>query len=159
LVDKLLYQGVSVGVRVEPIRHVQLYSTFGHSDKSGDSRNTLNQMYGLTWTEIGHSGIRADLHYSKFASPYAQGDYKILTLSRSLGDRVQWSTQLGAQNLTSSWTANVGNSLFFDTSFDTSLTRHMFFQSGYTISRGSQLSYDQWYMSLGYKFDSIRPPR
>jgi hypothetical protein len=159
LVDKLLYQGVSVGVRVEPIRHVQLYSTFGHSDKSGDSRNTLNQMYGLTWTEIGHSGIRADLHYSKFASPYAQGDYKILTLSRSLGDRVQWSTQLGAQNLISSWTANVGNSLFFDTSFDTSLTRHMFFQSGYTISRGSQLSYDQWYMSLGYKFDSIRPPR
>jgi hypothetical protein len=159
LVDKLLYQGVSAGVRVEPIRHIQLYSTFGHADKSGDSRNTLNQMYGLTWTEIGHSGIRADLHYSKFASPYAAGDYKILTLSRPLGNRIQWSTQFGSQNLISSWTANTGNSLFFDTSFDTNLTRHTFFQSGYTVSRGSQLSYDQWYMSLGYKFDSIRPPR
>jgi hypothetical protein len=159
LVDKLLYQGVSVGVRVEPIRHIQLYSTFGHADKSGDKRTTLNQMYGLTWTEIGHTGIRADLHYSKFASPYAQGDYKILTLSRNLGDRIQWSTQFGAQNLISSWTANTGNSLFFDTSFDTNLTRHTFFQSGYTISRGSQLSYDQWYMSLGYRFDSIRPPK
>jgi hypothetical protein len=159
LVDKLLYQGVSVGVRVEPIRHIQLYSTFGHADKSGDSRTTLNQMYGLTWTEIGHSGIRADLHYSKFASPYAAGDYKILTLSRPLGNRIQWSTQFGQQNLISSWTTNTGNSLFFDTSFDTNLTRHTFFQSGYTISRGSQLSYDQWYMSLGYRFDSIRQPR
>jgi hypothetical protein len=159
LVDKLLYQGVSVGVRVEPIRHIQLYSTFGHADKSGDKRTTLNQMYGVTWTEIGHTGIRADLHYSKFASPYAQGDYKILTLSRNLGDRIQWSTQFGAQNLISSWTANTGNSLFFDTSFDTNLTRHTFFQSGYTISRGSQLNYDQWYMSLGYRFDSIRPPK
>jgi AMIN domain len=159
LVDKLLYQGVSAGVRVEPIRHIQLYSTLGHADKSGDKRTTLNQMYGVTWTEIGHTGFRADLHYSKFASPYAQGDYKILTLSRNLGDRIQWSTQFGAQNLISSWTANTGNSLFFDTSFDTNLTRHTFFQSGYTISRGTQLNYDQWYMSLGYRFDSIRSPK
>jgi len=157
LVDKLLYQGLSFGVRVEPIRHVQVYSTLGRSDKSGDSRKTVNQMYGITWTEIGHTGIRADLHYSKFASPYAQGDYKILTLSRHLGDRVQWDTQFGEQNLISSWTANTGRSLFFDTSFDTNLTRHTFFQTGYTISRGTQLSYDQWYMSLGYRFDSIRP--
>jgi len=157
LVDKLLYQGLSFGVRVEPIRHVQVYSTLGRSDKSGDSRKTVNQMYGITWTEIGHTGIRADLHYSKFASPYAQGDYKILTFSRHLGDRVQWDTQFGEQNLISSWTANTGRSLFFDTSFDTNLTRHTFFQTGYTISRGTQLSYDQWYMSLGYRFDSIRP--
>jgi hypothetical protein len=157
LVDKLLYQGLSFGVRVEPIRHIQLYSTLGHAEKSGDSRKTLNQMYGVTWTEIGHTGIRADLHYSKFASPYAAGDYKILTLSRNLGDRVQWDTQFGEQNLISSWTANTGRSLFFDTSFDTNLTRHTFFQTGYTISRGTQLSYDQWYMSLGYRFDSIRP--
>jgi hypothetical protein len=157
LVDKLLYQGVSAGVRIKPIRHFQVYSTFGHSDKSGDSRTTLNQMYGMTFTEIGHTGIRADLHYSKFASPYAQGDYKILTLSRNLMDRMQWSTQVGYQNLISSWTSNIGRSLFFDTSFDTNLTRHTYIQTGYTISRGTQLNYDQLYFSLGYRFDAIRP--
>jgi len=156
LVDKLLYQGLSFGVRVEPIRHFQVYSTLGRSDKSGDSRKTLNQMYGVTWTEIGHSGFRADMHYSKFDSPYAQGDYKILTISRNLMDRMQWSTQIGEQNLISSWTANVGRSLFFDTSFDTNLTRHTYVQTGYTISRGTQLNYDQLYFSLGYRFDAIR---
>jgi hypothetical protein len=116
-------------------------------------------MYGITWSEIGHTGIRADLHYSRFASPYAQGDYRILTLSRHLGDRMQWDTQIGQQNLISSWTANNGRSLFFDTSFDTNLTRHTFFQTGYTISRGAQLNYDQWYLSLGYRFDAIQRPR
>ena len=156
LVDKLLYQGLSFGVRVEPIRHIQVYSTLGRADKSGDSRKTLNQMYGVTWTEIGHSGFRVDMHYSKFDSPYAQGDYKILTISRNLMDRMQWSTQFGEQNLISSWTANIGRSLFFDTSFDTNLTRHMYVQTGYTISRGTQLNYDQLYFSLGYRFDSMR---
>src|SRR6266404_4476782 len=152
LVDKLLYRGLSLGVRVEPLKHISLYTTIGQSDKSGDSRRTLNQMYGITWSEIGHTGLRADFHYSRFASPYAQGDYRILTLSRHIGERMMWDTQIGQQNLISSWTAN-GRSLFFDTSFDTSLTSHTYFQTGYTISHGAQLNYDQWYLSLGYRFD------
>jgi len=155
LVDKLLYRGLSLGVRVEPLKHISLYTTIGQSDKSGDSRRTLNQMYGITWSEIGHTGLRADFHYSWFASPYAQGDYRILTLSRHIGERMMWDTQIGQQNLISSWTAN-GRSLFFDTSFDTSLTSHTYFQTGYTISHGAQLNYDQWYLSLGYRFDSAR---
>ena len=157
LVDKLLYRGLSLGVRVEPIKHVALYATIGQSDKSGDSRKTQNLGYGVTWSEIGHTGLRADVHYSRFASPYASGDYKILSLSRHLGDRMQWDTQFGAQTLWSTWTTNT-RSLFFDTSFDTNLTNHTYFQTGYTISRGGQLSYDQWYMSLGYRFDAARPP-
>lgn len=138
-----------------PIEHFAVYATIGQSDKSGDSRRTLNQMYGVTWSEIGHSGFRADLHYSRFASPYAQGDYRILSLSRHIGDRMLWDTQLGAQTLLSTWTAN-GRSLFFDTSFDTILTRHPYTQTGYTISHGAQLNYDQWYLSLGYRFDAPR---
>jgi hypothetical protein len=155
LVDKLLYRGLSVGVRVEPIEHIAIYATLGQSDKSGDSRHTQNVMYGLTWTEIGRTGFRADVHYSRFASPYAQGDYRILSVSRHVGNRVLWDTQLGAQTLLSSWTAN-SRSLFFDTSFDTNLTRRTYLQSGYTISRGAQLNYDQWYLSLGYRFDAAR---
>jgi hypothetical protein len=155
LVDKLLYRGLSLGVRVEPLKHIALYTTIGQSNKSGDSRRTLNQMYGITWSEIGHTGLRADFHYSRFASPYAQGDYRILSLSRHLGDRMMWDMQIGEQNLISTWTSN-GRSVFFDTSFDTNLTSHTYFQTGYTISHGAQLNYDQWYLSLGYRFDSAR---
>jgi len=32
-----------------------------------------------------------------------------------------------------------------------------FLQSGYTIERGAQLNYDQWYVSLGYRFDARGP--
>jgi hypothetical protein len=32
----------------------------------------------------------------------------------------------------------------------------MYVQTGYTISRGTQLNYDQLYFSLGYRFDSMR---
>jgi hypothetical protein len=155
LVDKLLYRGLNLGVRVEPINHIAVYASIGQSDKSGDSRRTQNLTYGFTWSEIGRSGFRADVHYSRFASPYAQGDYRILTLTRHLGDRMLWDTQLGAQTLFSSWTANT-RSMFFDTSFDTNLTGHTYFQTGYTISHGAQLNYDQWYVSLGYRFDAAR---
>jgi AMIN domain len=153
LVDKLLYQGVSFGVRVEPVRHFFLYTTLGQSSKTGDTHRTLNQMYGFTWDEIGRTGLRADFRYSKFASSFGQGDYKVLTLSRHLGDRMMWDAQFGAQNLVSSFTVN-NSSKFVDTSLDMNLTDHTFFQSGYTVVRGAQLNYNQWYTSVGYRFDS-----
>jgi len=156
LLDKLLYQGVNVGVRVEPVRHISVYTTLGQSEKTGDARRSLNQMYGITWNEIGRTGIRADAHYSKFDSLFAQGSYRVLSLSRHLGDRVLWDAQLGGQSLVSPFTAN-RQSLFFDTSLDTNLGSHCFLQSGYTVERGAQLNYDQWYVSLGYRFD-VRGP-
>ena len=156
LVDKLLYQGLNVGVRVEPVRHVFVYTTLGRSDSTGDTRRSLNQMYGLTWSEIGRTGIRADVHYSRFDSPFARGDYRVLSLSRHLGNRMVWDTQVGEQTLLSAFTVN-NRSLFFDTSLDTNLGSHSFIQSGYTIQRGAQLNYDQWYVSLGYRFD-VRGP-
>jgi hypothetical protein len=158
LLDKLLYEGVSVGVRVEPVRHFFVYTTLGQSEKTGDVRRSLNQMYGITWNEIGRSGLRADVHYSKFDSSFAQGSYRVLTLSRHLGDRILWDAQVGSQSLLSAFTAN-NQSLFFDTSFDTNLGSHTFLQSGYTIERGAQLNYDQWYLSLGYRFDVRGPGR
>ena len=80
LVDKLLYQGVNVGVRVEPVKHFAVYTGVGQSDKTGDERRSLNQMYGVTWSEIWRTGIRADVHYSKFDSSFARGNYKVLSL-------------------------------------------------------------------------------
>jgi hypothetical protein len=156
LVDKLLYQGVNVGVRVEPVRHFAVYTTLGQSDKTGDAQHSLNQMYGVTWSEIAHTGIRADLHYSKSDSSFARGDYRVLSLSRHLGDRMLWDAQLGSQTLLSAFTVN-NKSLFLDTSLDTNVTKHTFFQSGVTFAHGAQLNYDQWYVSLGYRFDVKGP--
>ena len=152
LVDKLLYQGISVGVRVEPVRHYWLYTTLGQSDKTGDTRRTLNQMYGFTVDEIGKTGMRADVRYSKFDSSFGRGDYALLTLSRHLGDRMMWDMQFGNQRLVSPFSANT-NSHFVDTSFDMNLWGKSFVQSGYTFVRGDQMNYNQWYISLGYRFD------
>ena len=152
LVDKLLYQGVNVAVRVQPVRNFAVYSTIGQSDKTGDVNRSLNQMYGVTWNEIGHTGVRADVHYSKFDSSFARGDYRVFSLSRPLSKRMTWSAQAGSQTLDSAFTVNQ-HSVFVDTSFDTNLGGRTFLQSGYTIERGAQLNYEQWHLSLGYRFD------
>jgi hypothetical protein len=152
LVDKLLYQGVSFGVRVQPVKHVWLYTTLGRSDRTGDTRKTLNQMYGVSVDEIGHTGLRADMRYSKFDSSFGSGDYKLLTLSRHLGDRMMWDMQFGNQTLLSPFSKNQMSN-FVDSSFDVNLWGNSFLQSGYTYVHGDALSYKQWYMSLGWRFD------
>lgn len=152
LVDKLLYQGVNGSVRVEPVRNVAIYTTIGQSDKTGDVKRSLNRMYGVSWNQIGHTGIRADIHYSKFDSSFARGDYRVLSLSRPLSRHMNWNAQAGSQTLDSAFTVNQ-HSVFVDTSFDTTLTGRTFLQSGYTIERGAQLNYEQWHLSLGYRLD------
>jgi len=152
LVDKLLFQGVNAGVHVEPLHHVTVYTTIGRSEKTGDEHRTWNQMYGLSWSEIMHTGIRADLHYSKFDSNFGRGDYRLLSLSRQMSNRTFWNVQLGTQDLISAFTAN-GQSKFVATSLDVNLGKHSFLQSGYTFVNGAALNYRQWYTSWGFRFD------
>ena len=152
MVDKLLYQGINGSVRVKPLRNFSIYTTLGRSDATGDTHHSLNQMYGITWKEIWKTGIRADIHYSKFDSDFARGNYKILSLSRHLANQMMWDAQVGSQNVNSPFTLNQ-RSMFVDTSIDTNFTRRTFLQSGYTLEHGSTLNYRQWYLSLGYRFD------
>jgi hypothetical protein len=152
LVDKLLFQGVSAGTHVKPTRHLTLYTTLGTSEKTGDERRSLNQMYGATWNEIGRSGLRADFHYSKFDSNFGKGDYSILSLSRQMTSRMFWNLQFGNQNLLSEYSDNY-NSKFVADSLDINLGRHSYLQSGYTYVDGVTLNYRQWYMSWGYRID------
>ncbi len=156
LVDKLLYQGVNGSVRVKPARNFSVYTTIGRSDATGDTHRSLNQMFGITWNEIWRTGIRADIHYSKFDSDFARGNYKTLSLSRHLTNRMMWDAQVGSQDLNSPFTLNQ-RSTFVNTSIDTNFTRRTFLQSGYTLERGSTLNYRQWYLSLGYRFDEKEP--
>ena len=156
LVDKLLFQGVNVGVHVEPIRNIMLYATLGQSEKTGDEHETWNQMYGLTWSEILYTGIRADFHYSKFNSNFGRGDYRLLSLSRQLTNHAFWNFQLGSQDLISHFTAN-GQSRFAALSMDLNLGKHSYLQSGYTFVTGAAMNYRQWYSSLGFRFDHGKP--
>jgi hypothetical protein len=142
-------------VHVQPIKHVIVYTTLGRSEKTGDVHRTLNQMYGLTWSEIARTGIRADFHYSKFDSNFGRGNYRVLSLSRQMTDRTFWNVQVGNQKLTSLFTTN-SDSNFVATSFDLNLSKHSFVQSGYTLLRGATLNDRQWYLSWGYRFDEKR---
>lgn len=156
LVDKLLFQGVNVGVHVEPIRHIMLYTTLGQSEKTGDEHETWNQMYGITWSEILHTGMRADFHYSKFDGNFGRGSYRTLLLSRQLTNHAFWNLQLGSQDLISPYTTN-GQSRFAALSMDLNLGKHSYFQSGYTFVNGAAMNYHQWYTSLGVRFDHGQP--
>jgi len=155
-VDKLLFQGLNAGVHVEPIRHVMLYTTLGGSEKTGDEHESLNQMYGITWSEILHTGMRADFHYSKFDSNFGRGEYCLLSFSRQLSNRAFWNLQLGSQDLNSALTAN-GRSRFAALSVDLNLGKHSYLQSGYTFVNGAAMNYRQWYSSLGFRFDHGKP--
>lgn len=157
LVDQLLFQGLSGGVHLKPIRNISLYTTAGASEKTGDSHRSLNLMYGGSWSEIARSGIRADFHYSKFDSNFGTGNYKVFSLSRQVTNRAFWNVQVGKQQLLSNFTTN-HNSIYADESLDINVGRRTYLQSGYTYVNGSTLSYRQMYFSLGFRFDRGKNP-
>jgi hypothetical protein len=153
LVDEYLFQGLSAGVRVEPVRHITLFADFGRNHRSGDKRSSLNQLYGLSWNRIGKTGLRADLRASKFNGSFGSGSYRSLALSRNFGENVHAQVQAGRQTLVSALT-NQGGSRFVNASLDANFGRHYFVQGDYTTQRGSQFDYDQWIFTLGYRFDN-----
>jgi hypothetical protein len=152
LVDKLLFQGISAGTHIRPSRYFTLYTTLGTSKKTGDAHRALDEMFGATLNEIGHTGFRADFHYSKFDSNFGTGHYSVLSLSRQVTNRMFWNVQLGKEDVQTTHTMNC-DSLFADDSFDINFGRHSYLQSGYTYVNGETMNYRQWYMSWGYRFD------
>jgi hypothetical protein len=90
-----------------------LYTTLGGSEKTGDERESMNQMYGIAGSEILRSEMHAGFHYSKFDSNFGPGEYRLLSLLRQLTNRALWNFQLGSQDLISPFTAN-GQSRFAD---------------------------------------------
>ncbi|MBZ5568374.1 MAG: hypothetical protein LAN64_11055 [Acidobacteriia bacterium] len=152
LVDKFLFQGLSAGVRVETVRHITLYADLGRSSRSGDQRNSWNELYGITWDRIWITGLRADLRFSKFDSSFGSGSYRSLALSRNVGERLHWQVQAGRQTLVSSFTGQ-GASRFVNGSVDATFG-HYFLQGDYTAQRGALFDYDQWIMTFGFRFDN-----
>jgi hypothetical protein len=154
LLDKFLFSGFSAGGRVEVLHQIWISSQLGRSSRSGDAKASLNQMYGLTFGRLPFVGLRADVHYSRFNSSFGDGHYESLSLSRQLSDRLRIEALLGQQDFGS--TLTVGNrSRFLTGTVETTLGPHYYLQGNFTTNRGD-LSYDQFMVSMGYRFDNRR---
>ena len=104
--------------------------------------------------QIWRTGVRADIRFSRFDSSFGRGTYRALSLSRNLGESMRFEVQAGRQNLISPFSKATG-SRFLLTSVDTNLGAHYFFQGGLNLQRGGGVyDYNQWFFTLGYRFDS-----
>jgi len=153
LLDKYLFQGFSGGVRVEVVKNIALYTDLGRSSRTGDASTSLNQMYGITFMNVPKLHLRADAHYSRFTSSFGAGTYRAFSLSRSLGDDFHFELLAGDQVFTSSLAGNQ-SAKFVTSNMDTSLGSLFFLQGGVTFYRGQLQNYNQWTVTLGYRFDS-----
>ncbi len=154
LLDKFLFQGFSGGGRVEVFKQIWVSTNLGRSSRTGDSKASLNEMYGLTFGRIPWIKTRADIHYARFNSSFGTGSYESASLTRQLSDRLRLELLVGQQRFASMITTN-NRSRFLTGTFETTLGPHYYFQTSFTTNRGD-MSYDQLMFSMGYRFDSKR---
>jgi hypothetical protein len=151
LVDQLLFQGASAGVRLELPMEWAVYTSLGRSGRSGDARRSLNQMYGVTNGNLFHTGIRADARYSRFDSAFGRGVYRAVSVAREMGDTARAEIRAGDQAIVSALTGQ-NRARFADGNADWNLSRHYYLSGGCTFYRGRLQNYMQIYISLGYRF-------
>jgi len=155
LLDKLLFQGVSGGVRVELPKKITVYTSLGQSSSSSDKASSWNNLVGLSLGQVWKTGVHVDAHYARFNSAFAQGSYRSVLLSRNLHDNLRFNLQLGQQSYTSSLTTDNG-SHFINFFVDSNLGAHYFIEGGFTLQQGALQNYNQIYTTFGYRFDNRR---
>ncbi len=153
LVDQLLFQGFSFGTRVDVTENISIYNSLGRSSQTGDTASSWNQMYGVTMGKIWKTGMRGDARFTEFNSSFGRGTYSSLTLSRNFRENLQWQFLASQQNLTSTLTQNssyrsVGSAI------DWFPHAPVYFNGGFTRQQGTIMNYNQWYIGLGYRFDT-----
>jgi len=151
LLDRMLFQGYSGGVRFNLPRRVAVFANLGRSSGTGESRPSWNQLYGVTAADIFRTGFRADAHYSHFDSAFGRGNYKSLWISRSLAETLRLEFQLGQQNFKSAITTQT-QARFANGNVDWNFARHYFTGGGVTVYRGQSQNYLQTYVNAGYRF-------
>ena len=153
LFDKFLSQGTMAGVRVEVLKQIWLSADLGLNSHSGESKNSLNQMFGVSFGHLPWVNGHLDARYSRFNSGFGTGSYEALAFSRNLSEGLQLQVLAGQQNFASSLTS-ADRSRFLNGMLESNLGRHYFVQAGGTLSRGNQMDYDQWIFTFGYRFDN-----
>ena len=100
-VDAAIPQGLSAGVRLELLKRVILYGSLGQNKRNDETRASLTQRYGVTFTKNFDTGIRADLRALPFDSTFGRGSYRAVTSSREVSDRLRIELQGGQQEYVS----------------------------------------------------------
>ncbi len=155
LLDKYIFQGLSFDVRYELPYRIGLFTQLGRGKSNADAKQMWNQMYGISFGNILHSGFSADVRYSKFNSSFGRGNYQAISISRNLRNGLQVNFLAGSQSLTSAATTNT-SSRFVTESVTWSLGPRYFAGFGYTWSQGISMNYQQWDMMFGYRFGTFR---
>lgn len=154
LLDDLLFEGISGGVRVEAYPGVAVYSRLGRSDRADDSDASVNQMYGLTFSRL-PAGLRVDARYSVFDGPFGEGTYRSGSLSYS-GDAFRFDVQLGDQEFRSG-IQPVSDGRYVNANMDWLVGNQIVLGGGTSVYRGNNQHYDQIFFSIGYVFGPRRP--
>jgi hypothetical protein len=153
LLDKYLYQGVNAGARVVLPLHLSGYFSLGRSNNSSDPKSSLNELFGLTMSNIWKTGLQADVRYSKFDSAFASGTYRSATLTKDLGERFRLNVQGGNYLYNSTEAAN-SNSYFVNLMMDANVGSRYFIENAFTSQRGGTMEYNQWTTTFGIRFDN-----
>lgn len=155
LLDKYLFQGFSGDVRAEIVKRISMYASLGRSKATTDTKNSLNQAYGITFTNLLKTGLIADLHYSKFDSAFGSGKYTSFSLSKSVTDSLHLQLFGGHQRFASGLTTNT-QSNFVNGVVDWNVGPRYFLEGNFGYYRGSSLNYQQWSSVFGYRFGGYR---
>jgi len=151
LLDKILFQGLSGGVRLTLPYRASVYVNLGRSKGNGDPNPSWNYLYGLAFSDILNTGIRADAHYSRFNSSYGQGNYQSLSFSRQINEYLRLELQGGRQNFVSALTSQT-SARYINGSLNWMFSRHYFLGGGLTVYRGQSQNYNQILFTVGYRF-------
>ena len=110
-------------------------------------------MYGITFNDVWKTHIRFDARLSNFDSPFAQGHYRVFSVSRVFRESLQLQLQAGMQRFVSPASKDSG-SRFVNAQVEFFVGRHYFFDGGFSVSRGGLQNYNQLYTTFGYRFDN-----
>lgn len=155
LLDKYLFQGFSGDVRVDVVKQISVYASLGRSKATTDTKNSLNQAYGITLSNLLKTGLVADVHYSKFDSAFGSGKYTSFSLSKSITDSLHLQLFGGHQAFNSSLTNN-NQSDFLNGVIDWNVGPRYFLEGNLGYYKGTSLNYVQWTSTFGYRFGGYR---
>ncbi|MEJ2246203.1 MAG: hypothetical protein P8Y80_09050 [Acidobacteriota bacterium] len=155
LVDKFLFQGISVGFRLSLPHGLGLYANAGRSSRTGDSSASWNYLAGASASDILDSGVRLGFRFSRFDGSFGRGTYQSLSLSREIGEYFQFEVQGGQQDFKSLYTSQ-DRARFVNGTVDWLIGSRYFLGGGVTVYRRKVQDYNQYFFRLGYRFDNRR---
>ena len=155
LLDKYIFQGLSMDARYDLTHRINVFTQIGHEKSIADKRRMWNSMYGVSLSNLLKTGLHADVRYAKFASSFGDGNYKAVSISRGFTGNMQIELLAGTQNLFSNLTSTT-SSHFVTFSSMWNLGPKYVIGTGFTWSRGTTQNYQQWNTMFGYRFGSLR---